>query len=198
MVQADEQGVFSTGMLPPGTYTVAAWFQGFRALKLTGIVLRADETIDLGKIRLEMAGCDAPGVICDNFGLGAPGKGLATGYLDLKLNCGVDLDNGAVYCPDRSGVSQREGASADLIMARKDGGVYLAPVNGATTNPPNLPSANCHEANRGNASVRLDGLGPGDDICLYTRTGRLSHVFLVSEVYRGSTQVTIWYVTRRP
>jgi hypothetical protein len=191
--RADQDGVFNAVDLKPGTYTLIAWLQGFRARR-AGVVIRDGEITDIGRLRLELAGCDAPGVMCDNFGLGARDRIKASGYLNVKLDCAADLDAGKTWCAD--GTRDAGGRTTDVGITKNETGVYLSPLNGATVSTPNPPRVDCGDANLGNADVRIDGLGPGDDLCVRTHDGRLSHVFLVDDVERTSLQISLYHVTR--
>ncbi len=183
-VPADPNGVFQTGALQPGSYVLVAWAQGFGVRRLSPVVVRAGETTDVGTMQLDLASCDAPGMMCDDFGMGPPDPFLARGYLELKLDCGVELRNNKCYCPDSSG-AMRQDRALDLRLTKDETGVYLNAVNGATLS-----------ASR-ESRFRLDGLGPGDEIWVRTHEGLRSHVFFVDDVERGSPSVRFWHVTRQ-
>ncbi|MCX6902848.1 MAG: carboxypeptidase-like regulatory domain-containing protein [Verrucomicrobia bacterium] len=189
---ADHTGTFHT-TVAPGAYTLIAWMQGFRARRFTNIEVRDGETTDVGKLVLGFAGCDAPGVMCDNFGLDPPGQAKASGYFDLNFACAADLGAGKTYCPEDSKTARR---TTDLRITKDEKGVYLSPINGATVSTPNPPRTDCRDSNLGKADVRIDGLGPGDDICVRTHDGRLSHLFLVDDVKKDSLVIRFFHVTR--
>lgn len=65
---ADASGKFQLGNVGSDSYVLKAWQRGFRSRRVPVVVRSETETIDLGDIRLDLAGCDAPGVICDWFG----------------------------------------------------------------------------------------------------------------------------------
>jgi hypothetical protein len=44
--------------------------------------------------------------------------------------------------------------------------------------------------------VRIDGLGPGSDVCLRTNSGAGSQIFFTGEVESGSEELRIYFVTR--
>ena len=103
-VHADDRGIFETGALPSGSYIITVSAAGFRGRFLTGTEVREARVTDLGAIRLDVAGCDGPGVNCDIFLSAeratvapAPEARLSSGYLDVKLNCGFNL---AICAPD--------------------------------------------------------------------------------------------------
>jgi len=130
-MHTDRTGAFLAEALTIGTYTLTAAVGGFRRADLTGIIVRDSETTDLGRIRLGISSCDAPGVFCDYFGprdnIGPWTKAVVgTGPLQMKLLCGVDIDDKSkMYCPDSP--------SQEIDMQfRKDGpGLFLATANGA-------------------------------------------------------------------
>jgi hypothetical protein len=193
---ADHDGVFQIGNLEPGSFLLTAWLQGFRTRRVAVVVLADTEVTDVGKIRIELAGCDAPGVICDSFGISPTDPVARQGYLQLKVNCSLALSAGKVYCPnDLSGPSEKK--KADLLMTRDEGGVYLTAINGAAFAAPNLPRGDCRDAYPRETKIRIDGLGPGDDICLHTHDQHWSHVFLTSDVTRDSQQIDLWQLTRK-
>ena len=190
---ADQNGTFHA-TVAPGAYTLVARMQGFRARRVTSIEVRDGETTDVGKLVLGSAGCDAPGVMCDNFGLGPPDRVKASGHLDLNFACAADLGAGMTYCPEDLKVAARR--TTDLRITRGESGVYLNAINGATVSTPNPPRTDCRDSSPGKADVRIDGLGPGDDICVRTHDGRLSHLFLVDDVEKDSLVIRLFHVTR--
>lgn len=183
-----QNGTFQSDALRPGSYTVIAWVQGFHARRVA-VDVREGETADVGQIRLDLAGYDAPGVICDDFGLGPPDPVLKSGYVQLKLECGADLRNSSSYCQDSS-VAVRESAGVDVRLTKAESGLYLNAFNGASL------SLDCRGAGR--STIRIDGFGPGDQICVRTHGGFSSHVFFVNDVEPSSQSVTLWHVTRKP
>ena len=151
------------------------------------------EALDVGSIRLDVAGCDAPGVICDSFGDVPPPDPVASrGNLQIRANCMVAFITSKVLCPGDSG-----GGNEDIQLTRNESGVYLAAMNGASLSEPDLPRGDCRDAYPKEKQIRIDGLGPGDDICLYTHDRHWSHVFFIDEVSRGSHEISIWQITRK-
>jgi hypothetical protein len=72
------------------------------------IRVTAGESRDLKNIAFKLAGCFAPGVMCDNFWLGPPIlHGEAS--VGIPFNCGIDADGGGVRCKpsDPAGHSRR-------------------------------------------------------------------------------------------
>lgn len=191
---AGDGGAFQTGTLDPGSYTVRAWAGGFRAGVIRGVVVRNGEITDLGKIQLGLAGCDAPGVNCDDFGIGPRSKPVVSGYLEVKLECRVDLGKGTIHCPD-SDTNPSYGRTADFQLTKDQAGIYLSPINGAASSAPNSSRVDCSDAKFSESRVRLDGLGPGYDICVRTHDRRFSHVFLEDDVEPGSSEIRLYFVT---
>ena len=186
-VRTEPAGWFQVGGLQAGSYILVAWVQGFSARR-SPVVIVDRQTTDLGKIQLDVGSCDAPGVMCDDFGLGPPDTVLSRGYVELKLSCGVDLRSNRVSCPDAPG--PEKAAAVDLRFTREEAGVYLTSVNGSTLSRPNQQ--------RGDEfRIRVDGMGPGDDIWVRTRKGLQSHTFFVDDVEPTSQSVRAWHITRK-
>ncbi|HVO97246.1 MAG TPA: carboxypeptidase-like regulatory domain-containing protein [Bryobacteraceae bacterium] len=179
---AEEKGAFKIDPLKPGAYTVTAWGSGFRLRIQTGVLIREGEAVDLGKLRLDFAGCDAPGVICDTVNNAPVFPGLIRrASLAVPLNCGTDLVKGKSSCPTDSEAN---------FTVKKDGiKVDLLPLNGATLD------ARC--SGQSDAKIRVDGFGPGLDFCVHLRDGLESHVYVVNEVGADSTEVRISLTTTK-
>ena len=188
---ADSEGKFQIGAVPSGSYTVVLWVQGFRARRVPAVI-RTGEISDVGKLRLGLAGCDAPGVICDSFGTDPPDSIVSKAYLQVKDGCEVALAVGKVACPDSA---RGRTAETELRLMKIGGGIYLSAMNGAALAQANLPRSDCRDANASESVVRTDGFGPGDDICVQTHDW--SHLFFVEDVGLGSQGVEVWQVTRR-
>lgn len=194
---ADFAGRFQIKSVDGCSLILKAWLQGFRSCRVPVVVPAAKEIIDAGTIRLEVAGCDAPGVICDWFGEAPPPDPVVSrGYLHLNVNCVLALAAGKVICPGDGNGRNRE-ATADLGITANDEEVFLTAINGAGLSPPDLPRGDCRDAYPSETKIRIDGLGPGDDICLHTHDRYWSHVFLTEDVSRGSEQIALWQITRR-
>ncbi len=113
-----------------------------------------------------------------------------------KLTACWRFTRNKVLCPgDAKGAGGE--LDADLRITRDENGVYLTAMNGAALATPGLPRGDCQDAYRKEAKIRIDGLGPGDDICLYTHDRNWSHVFLTEEVTRRSDRIAIWQITRK-
>jgi len=193
-VMAIDSGQFQLGTIP-GSYVLAAWQRGFRSRRVT-IVLRQDEVLDLGTIRLDVAGCDAPGVICDWFGeVPPPDPVVSRSNLQMRTGCMARLAASKVFCPgDRTGGSESE---ADIRLTHDDSGVYLTAMNGALLSQPDLPRGDCRDAYPKEKRIRIDGLGPGDDICLHTHDRHWTHAFFTDVISPASDQIVFWQITRK-
>jgi hypothetical protein len=194
---ADSAGKFQIKIVDGGGLILKVWFDGFRSRRVPLAVPAEKEIVDAGTIRLELAGCDAPGVICDWFGEAPPPDPVVSrGYLQLNINCVLALAVGKVLCPG-DGNGRNWEATADLRITADNEGIFLTAVNGATLSPPDLPRGDCRDAHPSETKIRIDGLGPGDDICLHTHDRHWSHVFLTDNVSRGSEQIALWQITRK-
>ena len=93
-------------------------------------------------------------------------------------------------------ISNRSRKLTDIWFTdSRDGGAYLTPGEGARISPPNPTSGDCKETKYDKTPIRVDGLGPGNDICVRTSDGRLSHIYFDDEVTAGSV-LRLWHVTR--
>jgi hypothetical protein len=183
----DLKGEFRIRDLPAGVYTLRAGAHAWRERPIPGLEVRSGELKQLDPIRLELAGCDAPEVICDTFGIedAEPERIVSRGYLELSPGTGADLDRGKVFRPGQS----RSGM--DLVLSFGAGSWWLIPVNGA------LLRTVCSSAKLEAGPLRLDGLGPGAEFCVQTSYRRSSHIFIVDEIRPESTSVRLWHVTRK-
>jgi hypothetical protein len=145
---------------------------------------------------LDLAGCDAPGVICDWLGEAAPPDPVVSrSNLQIQTGCMAALATGSAFCAgDRIGGTE---ADADIRLTQDASGVFLTAMNGALLSEPDLPRGDCRDAYPAKKQIRIDGLGLGDDICLYTHDRHWSHVFFTYAVNRDSHQIAIWQITRK-
>jgi Carboxypeptidase regulatory-like domain len=183
--KASADGRFHLEQVEPGTYMVRAWKQGFRANPMREITLAEGEERDLGEIRLELSGCDAPGVICDYVGAEPPDTSITSAHISLRAGGRYELDKTSVK-PGKPDIELRADGPA----------LFIAGINGAVLTRPNGGDIAC----RGEYSqepVRIDGLGAGYDICVRTSEGRYSRIFLTHDIEPGSREAAIWFVTRR-
>jgi Carboxypeptidase regulatory-like domain len=192
---ANDFGKFQMGVAVSGSYVLKAWQRGFRSRRVM-VVVPPDGTIDVGNIRLEVAGCDAPGIICDWFGEPPPRDPVVSrGYVEVQTDCMLAFARSKVFCSsDAKGTRESE---ADVRITKDENGIYLIAINGAALSEPDLPCGDCRDAYPKQTKVRIDGLGPGDDICLHTHDRHWSHLFLTEDVNRGSRQIALWQITRK-
>ncbi len=176
-------GGFFTLNVPAGTYMVRIHNPGFRTAIIQELVLAGGEPRDLGKIVLNLSGCDAPGVICDS--VGPPERGVTRDAAVLRPGCGVDLNREDPRC-------ESESTRSDVRLAvESDGAVYLGPSNGALF-------SECGTDRFASERIRIDGFERGTEWCVRTHLGRQSHVFIASDsVERNASDVVLSYVTRR-
>jgi hypothetical protein len=185
-------GEFLIEDVPPGSYRVEAWSAGFRANHVSDVLVSARQTVDVGTIELNLIGCDDPGVICDDFGLSPkpdPHPIIDRVGLTLSLGAGADLDRGRL--------AEVGSKKADLWLNGRDGELYLSPGDGARFSTLNPATAGCTDVHYDKDPVRIDGLGPGYDLCVRTKIGRFAHVLITSEVPANTVEVKIWLVTRK-
>ena len=193
---ADASGKFQMGSAGADSYVLKAGQPGFRSRRVPVGVHSETETIDVGDIRLDIAGCDAPGVICDWFGEAPPPDPVVSrNNLRVQMDCMLAFTMGKAFCTSET--KEPRQTDADVQLSLNENGVYLTAMNGASLAAPNLPSADCRDAYPKESKIRIDGLGPGDDICLYTHDQHWSHVFLTSDVSRSSRQIAVWQITRK-
>jgi hypothetical protein len=120
----DANGQFAFSAVAPGTYKLTIMVSGFLDKSIPAIVVVSPEPLDLGDITLTFAGCFAPGIMCDNFGMGAPFI-HAQATIEVSVECGVDADEGKRICTTRDSLS-------DFGVRRGNNGeIYLIPGNGA-------------------------------------------------------------------
>gem|GEM_PF-3917043 len=82
----------------------------------------------------------------------------------------------------------------DVQLMKEGAATYLSSANRAPL-AVLLPLHGCAGAKRSESRVRLDGFGPGDEICVGTTDRRLSHIFFENE-QRDSPSIRFYYVTR--
>jgi hypothetical protein len=184
-------GTFCVSDLGPGTYSVKAWKEGFRANRVRDVVVRSGETTNIGVIQLEVVGCDAREIMCclqvatPEVAATLPDAPVEIARTDLNLPrvCGADLSIGKALCPPTK--------DADMVFVEEHGALLLRPVNGARMD------SDCKGAYRDQA-LRIEALGAGDDFCIKTRQGHTSHVFFEGDdVLHSTTELKLWIVTTR-
>ena len=187
--QAGQDGNFECAAIPKGRYMIATSAPGFRERLLPlGSVSPEVERV---QIRLDLLGCDAPGVNCDIFTSGPysePHPVRAKGYLHLRPSHAVDLDRGDL----------KRNSAADIRLEIRDGTrLYLTPLNGARMAQIGAADSNCDRGRYERQPVWIDGLGTGSDICVVTNGRGRSHLFIIGDVSTTAHEVELYYVTRR-
>lgn len=188
----DHNGEFDIKDVPSGSYALRIGRQAFRERTHSTLELHSGELTHLGEIRLELAGCDAPEVICDSFGAPEPNDPVVSrGYIVLNPDSIVDLDSGTVLHHDEMKAVNADHRS-DLMMSLVAGSWRITPVNGAL-----LSQTDCRSAKFTNVPILLDGLGPGAEFCVQTNRHRYSHIFTIDEIQPETSSVRLWHVTRK-
>jgi hypothetical protein len=175
---SDGFGRFRLDGVKPGTYLVAATARAFRERFVDNIVVEDGRDVGLGDLILQLAGCEYPGVICDSFGTEAKAILYKSGDLKVRFeSCVLDVDGQA-------------GCSVHIHLG-SDRRVYLEPRNHARLAEANSAGASCRGAVFVNPRTRVDGLGPGSDVCLLSGRGRRAELFFTSEVSAESREITM-------
>jgi carboxypeptidase family protein len=186
------KGTFCIKDLSPGTYTVKAWRNGFRANRVHDVVVRSGETTNIGAVQLEVVGCDAREIECClqvatlEVAATQPAEPVEIVRTDLSLHqaCGADLSKGKALCSDPLG------QDVDMVFVEDHGTLLLRPVNGARMD------SDCKGVYRDQALL-IEALGAGDDLCIKTRNGHTSHVFFEGgDVLPSTTELKLWIVTK--
>ena len=186
-----DDGTFCINEISPGTYTVKAWRSGFHARRVHDVVVRRGETTNIGAMRLEVAGCDAPKFNCDYFYTREtlPSKPdtvveRVRTQLDLPRECGTEILKGRAICQD--GVKE-----ADVIFTEEHGTLFLHSLNGARIDP------GCNGRYHDEA-MPISGLGLGDDLCIRSKDGATSHLFFEDDdIEPAATKLKLWIVTKK-
>jgi len=198
--QGAHEGRFSLNVIEPGKYTIAVSVDGFRERFFHNVIVTRESETNLGSIQLAFAGCEAPTVICDSVSTGSSkDAAFSQGDIRVPLGCAADLDRGKVWCTlpgDRESPSRaaNERVSDFRVEAGAGERIYLEPRNGAQLAEPNSARADCSGAALLDRRVRVDGLGPGSDVCIRSNSGRHAHLFLVTEVQPDSKEIGFHYV----
>jgi len=185
--ETDLNGAFVIRDVPPGDYRLRIWVRGFRPRTLA-VKLNPGEVKDLGGIRLDLADCDAPGVICDYIG-DPPPHIESQGFITLKQDWSVDLDTGTVFRSD-SVNSDHQNKSADVLLLHDSNLWNMTPVNGAT-----LSQTDCASAKFATTAIDLNELELGDEICVKTDRHNYAHIFVVDGIGVDGSMIRFWHVT---
>jgi hypothetical protein len=184
--ETDLNGTFVIRDVPPGDYRLRIWVRAFRPRTLA-VKLNPGDLKDLGDIRLELAGCDAPGVNCDY--IGDPPHIESQGFITLKQDWSVDLDTGTVFQSDSMNPGHQN-KSADVLLLHDSNLWNMTPVNGAT-----LSQTDCASAKFATTAINLNELELGDEICVKTDRHNYAHIFVVDGIGVGGPMIRFWHVT---
>lgn len=191
-LESEQTGRFQIAGLAADSYRIRIERIGFRSRTISGVVVLDGETNALGGLVLSIAGCDAPGTICDCLAppeqCGRPP--VRSGNLTASVDCELDFAQNSVHCPSAR--------TTDVKVVRNDGHIYLTPLHGASIGAPDTSREECRKTNFGRAPVAIDGLGAGDDICIRTHQDLISHVFVTGDIEPDASQIKLWQVTRKP
>jgi hypothetical protein len=200
----DAQGQFRLTEVEPGVYTIKITVPGFRDKTIPDVRISPGQQSDLGVIGLDLAGCDAPGVICDDFGLSVYDDPIhSAGAIEIPQSCAVDIDEGNVKCTveldGRGTIPPERDADSDFwIRTGADGKVYLTPRNSTSIalNPPTKRSkTGCITASYSTMEVRIDGLPIGSRVCIRTNRERYAQVAFFDVVKAKAEKVKVDYIT---
>ncbi len=190
----DAQGRFQLAGVEPGIYTVKITVQGFREKTVSDVQVISGQQMDLGTVLLEFAGCDSPGVICDDFGLGGDNDPIhAHGSIDVSQLCAIDIDEGKSTCTIPPA---RDPDSDFWVRVGQRGELYIVPLNGvrlALDPPTEWSKSGCISAVYSNREVRIDGLPLGSRVCIRTSRDRYAQVDLIkSEIKKVKMAFITW------
>lgn len=161
---------------------MSAYQRGFQTQRSRVHVTAEGESLDIGKVVLQVGSCDAPGVICDYFDGPFPPRPTSSGEIRAPKDCAFAFASNKTYC---AGDKNQEQTDLRIVESGKE--IHLIAMNG---------SRSCSDTPK-LTDFRIDGLGPGDELCLYTHDGHLSHIFFAEEVTPSSAQIALWHVTRK-
>ena len=136
---------------------------------------------------MRIVDCDAPGVMCDSFGLDGPASDpkIKTGALLIRRGCGADLEAGTPTCGDEKKV--------DFLFESGEGAaLWVRPVNGASITPVDTPHAPYSDR-----PFRIDGGDTGSDFWVRTASGHVySHLILTADVDADSRELSLHFANR--
>jgi hypothetical protein len=198
----DANGRFEVDGLRPGRFVVVVLVRGFHSSRAS-VLLRDAKTIDLGTIKPVFLGCESGTLVCDSFApemivhpvlgipLAPPSTILRRGYIELTIDCGVDLQTGSSDCYGGQNVR------ADLRLKKEETGIFLYSLEGLNLYLPTAPKYDCGDATERESKIRVDGMGPSDDFCIQIGDHLVSHAFLIDYVEPDAKAVALRYVTQR-
>jgi hypothetical protein len=169
----NSSGDFSLASVVPGIYTLTIEAQAWTDKTISNVRITSGESRDLKNIALQFAGCFSPGVMCDNFGTGAPLL-HAEASVDVPFNCGVDADGGGVRC-------KTSDSSVDFrVQTGTNGEIYLSPAKGARLaldTHGEWTKSDCVNSAYAASQLRVDQLKHNYRVCVHTNNGRYAEVY---------------------
>jgi hypothetical protein len=183
-------GEFQANQLPPGSYLLTAHATPFltRERKLT---IESGITVDLGAFTMNAVTCDAPGIMCDTFGMTptTPDRIIAHSSATMQLNGALDLDRNRQ-------LTQPAAKDPDLRLTKQNGTLYLEAINGAAISAPFVPTIDCRDVAFPNKTLPIDTFGKGVGVCIHTSNGAYSHLFFTTHIDETTTAIGLTYTTR--
>jgi hypothetical protein len=183
-------GRFEFHDLAPGRYLLSLSSSGFSP-ELVDVDTTKPGADVFRTLRMRTLDCDAPNVNCDCFSqcpVSEPHPVVAEASLKIGLEDAIDLDKAALVplaSPD-----------SGLSLFEKDGGLYLNSIKGAVLlNQCKAPYGRGRQKAEA-PPLRVDGLDKDTEVCMKTRRGRFSKIYLTKEVKSGDQQVLVYLVTR--
>ena len=190
--------------IEPGIYTVKITVQGFRDKTVSNVSVTPGQQSNLGNLSLEFAGCDASGVIRDDFSLSVYDDPIhAQGTVEVSPLCAVDIDEGKSTCTielDGCGtIPPMRNPDPDFwLRSGPSGEIYLAPLNRTSfsLNPHTESSKSGYiAAVYSTQAVRIDGLPTGSRICIRTNRDRYAKVTFFDLVKLSANRVKMDFIT---
>ncbi len=189
LTAANNQGVFAVDAAVGGKYAVAVSFPGFLERLIPVEVL--SDSVELGKIVLALAGCEAPGVMCEDLSpilVGSAPPSPAARDMVLGTDCAIDADSLKMICGDPAD----PGKTADIRVRFRADQIWFEAVNGGSLAEPVGVNSSCGVPV---PEVRIDGLGRGTLYCITTNRHRKSQIYLLDEVPPNAGYIPLHLVT---
>ena len=183
-------GEFRLSDVQPGTYTLTIEAPGFLDNTIPNIRVTSGESRGLKTTALKLAGCFAPGMMCDTFGMGQPIV-HRDATVDVPFKCGVDADGGKMIC------KVSDSAVDFRVRSGDNGEIYVTAAKGArialdTRGQWSL--SDCVHAEYSATEIRVDQLKYSSRVCVHTNGGRYAEVYSFSGSGDGAG-VTLTYLT---
>ncbi len=197
-LRTNDKGEYLFAAAPADSYTLAFWADGFVRRSVT---LKVEgEAASVPPVLLELSRFQPdfePPSVEENILYQA--RLHREGTLVAHESCTLDLDEGKAICPARDGVAPpAEGAEVgDLLIKREGPGLYLASKHGSTLGI----GLSCADVNYAGDPVRIDDLRNGSAVCVRTKEGRSSELWIWSNepvCFPGEIRFSFVTWKRRP